>query len=313
MPKTASHSQRSLSMKMPNFFVIGATKSGTTSVYEWLKQHPQIYMSPRKEPNFFASEGGEFVVKPGVRKSKYPVIKDIEDYRALFQDVSNESAIGEATVGYLFNPRTPERLRLYVPDARLIAILRDPVDRAISHYRMMVRGGDEPIADFVQALDEEEHRIRSNWDAFSWSYKGVGLYYVQLKRYFDLFERSQIRVYLYEDLKSDPISLIQDIFRFLQVDYRFTPDLGSKHNQGYVPRNEVARILLTKPNPFRYAYRSLMIPFIPKEKLEPIIRWLMKRRVELSLEARKKLIEVFRDDILMLQELIQRDLSDWLK
>jgi hypothetical protein len=311
MPKTIFYT--SLSMTMPNFFIIGAMKSGTTSVYEWLKQHPQIYMSPRKEPNFFASEGEEFVLRPGGQKDKYPVIKDIEDYRALFQDVSNESAIGEATVGYLFNPRTPQHLRQYVPDARFIAILRDPVDRSFSHYRMMIRLGDEPVSDFVEAFHMEEHRIRNNWDPFSWSYKSLGFYYVQLKRYFDLFDRSQIRVYLYEDLKSDPVSFIQDMFRFLQVDDKFTPDLGLNHNVGYVPKNEVARILLTKPNPIRFAYGSLIKPFIPKEKLEPVVRLLMMRRVELSLETRKKLIEVFRDDIFKLQELIQRDLSHWLE
>ncbi len=205
LPLIKNSYKSSINMKMPNFFIIGAMKSGTTTVYEWLKQHPQIYMSPRKEPNFFSSEGEEYITRPGGRKdSEYPMIKDIEDYCALFKDVSNESAIGEATVGYLFNPRTPERLKQCVPDARLIAILRDPVDRAFSHYRMMIRLGDEPESDFVEAFHMEENRIRNQWDPFTWSYKSVGFYYVQLKRYFDLFERSQVQVYLYEDLESKP-------------------------------------------------------------------------------------------------------------
>jgi len=316
MPKTASHSQRSLSMKMPNFFIIGAMKSGTTSVYEWLKQHPQIYMSHRKEPNFFSSDGVEYINRPGGRKSEYPIIKDIEDYCALFKDVSNESAIGEATVGYLFNPRTPERLRLYVPDARLIAILRDPVDRAFSHYRMRIRQGDEQVSDFEEAFHMEENRIRNKWDPFTWSYKSLGFYYVQLKRYFDLFERSQIRVYLYEDLESKPGKLMKEIFRFLQVDDCFNPDLSLKYRVSkdkYTPKNEVTRILLKERNPIRFAYGSLIKPFIPKEKIEPVLRWLMMRKVELSLETRKKLIELFRNDILKLQELIERDLSHWLE
>jgi len=316
LPLIKKSYKSSINMKMPNFFIIGAMKSGTATVYEWLKQHPQIYMSPWKEPNFFSSEGEEYITRPGGRKdSEYPMIKDIEDYCALFKDVLNETAIGEATVGYLFNPRTPERLKQCVPDARLIAILRDPVDRAFSQYRMRIRQGDEPVSDFVEAFHMEENRIRNNWDPFTWSYKSVGFYYVQLKRYFDLFDRSQIRVYLYEDLESKPDKLMKDIFRFLQVDDCFNPDLSRKDRVKkvqYIPKNEVMHTLLTKPNPIRFAYGSLIKPFIPKETLEPVVRWLMMKRVKLSLETRKKLIGEFQDDILKLQELIERDLSGWL-
>jgi len=181
---------------------------------------------------------------------------------------------------------------------------------------MMIRWGDEPESDFVEAFHMEENRIRNQWDPFTWSYKSAGFYYVQLKRYFDLFDRSRIRVYLYEDLESKPDKLMKDIFRFLQVNDDFNPDLSRIdriRKRKNIPKNVVTHTLLTKPNPIRFAYGSLIKPFIPKETLEPVVRWLMMRRVELPLETRKKLIGVFRDDTLKLQELIQRDLSHWLE
>ena len=122
-------------MTMPNFLIIGAMRAGTTSLYHYLKQHPQVYMSPVKEPRFFALEGEKpDPGRPTDERLMNHSITDIEAYRALFQAVSKETAIGEASPLYLYSPKAPERIRHYIPDAKLIAVLRDPVERAYSHF-----------------------------------------------------------------------------------------------------------------------------------------------------------------------------------
>ncbi len=123
-------------MTMPNFLIVGAMKCGTTALYYYLEQHPQIFMSPVKEPNFFCFEGRE-----GLDSGNS--ITDIAAYRGLFRGVSSERAIGEASHCYLYEPRAVERIKHYTPDARLIAILRSPIERAYSHFLHAVRNGTE--------------------------------------------------------------------------------------------------------------------------------------------------------------------------
>src|SRR3712207_6354190 len=138
-------------MTMPNFLIIGAMKSGTTALYYYLEQHPEIYMSPVKEPNFFSSQEQE---------NAADAVTDIGTYQHLFRGVSGEKAIGEASHSYLYEPGAAAEIRRYLPEAKLIAILRNPIDRAYSHFLHMVRSGTEPLDDFAQALQEEVVGIR---------------------------------------------------------------------------------------------------------------------------------------------------------
>ncbi|MES1024048.1 sulfotransferase [Gloeocapsa sp. BRSZ] len=296
-------------MTMPNFIVVGAAKAGTTALYYYLKQHPQIYMSPEKEPKFFALEGDELDFRgPGDRENICKsAITDIETYRHLFKGVTNEIAVGEASPLYLYSPKAAERIKKYIPDAKLIAILRNPIERAYSGYIMHVREGRETAKDFTEALQEEESRIRSNW---GWGhYVNVGFYHAQLKRYLNLFDKEQIRVYLYEDLKTNPINLIQDIFRFLGVDDTFLPDTSLKYNVAGVPKNDAIKALIKNFNSIKPAM-NILLP----DKLRHYLRSkVYEKPPALSQETRQKLIEVYREDILNLQDFLQRDLSKWLE
>jgi len=296
-------------MTMPNFLVVGAAKAGTTALYYYLKQHPQIYMSPEKEPKFFALEGDKLDFRgPGDRENICKsAITDIETYRQLFQGVTNEIAIGEASPLYLYSPKAAERIKKYIPDAKLIAILRNPIERAYSGYIMHVREGRETAKDFTEALQEEETRIRNNW---GWGhYVNVGFYHTQLKRYLELFDQEQIRVYLYEDLKTDPIKLVQDIFRFLGVDDKFMPDTSLKYNVAGVPKNDAIKTLIKNFNSIKPAM-NLLLP----DKLRHYVRSkIYEKPPTLSKEIHQNLIEVYRKDILSLQDFLQRDLSKWLE
>jgi hypothetical protein len=315
------HSQGA-TMTMPNFFIIGAMKSGTTSLYRYLEQHPQVYMSPNKEPNFFAVKGEEELYSDSLKGpgnlARLPGIRDIETYCELFKGVSNETAIGEASHVYLYIPKAVERIKHYLPDAKLIAILRHPVERAYSHFMYRLQHGQEALdADFLQLLQEEEERVSNDWSPV-WHYKRRGLYYVQLKRYFDTFNRNQIKVYIYEDFFGDNvIDNVQDMFRFLGVDDTFVPDIRI-HNVSRIPRNTAFFKFITQSN----SIKSILKPFLPKKwrgRIQTHLKQMYLKKEQHTIKPkldpaiRRQLTEeYYKDDILKLQELIQRDISKWL-
>ena len=302
-------------MTMPNFLIIGAGKSGTTSLYHYLKQHPQVYMSPVKEPKFFAVEGKKLDFRgPNDEISmNRGSITDIDAYRALFKGVTSEKAIGEASTLYLHSPEAPGRIRHYIPEAKLVAILRDPVERAYSSFVQRVQKGDEPLSDFAEALREEENGMRNNW-APRWQSKRIGCYYTHLKRYYDIFDREQIKVYLYEDLKGDPVGVAQSVFRFLEVNDTFVPNVSLIHNVSGIPKSRALQAFISKPSPLK----STLKPLLPEGLRQHVSVFLENRNIAgppppLSQDVRRDLIDFYREDILKLEKLIGRDLSRWLE
>jgi hypothetical protein len=302
-------------MTMPNFFVIGAQKAGTTSLYYYLRQHPQVYMSPIKEPFFFdhkINARGEVVREqfggPGPPHVKFA---NLGEYRTLFRGVSGEKAIGEASVLYIYAPGTAERIKRYVPEAKVIALLRNPADRAYSAFLHAVRIGREPLTDFSQALREEEDRIRDKWH-YAFHYRNRGLYHAQLERYYEVFGREKVGVWLYEDLSVDPIGVVQSALRFLGVDDTFTPDVSTKHNPARVPKSRAARLTIR--------FMNTTLPFVGKvfppasEKVHQLVTSrLLVEAATIDPETRGELVDGYREDVLKLQELIGRDLSAWLR
>lgn len=299
-------------MTLPNFLILGAAKAGTTSLYKYLEQHPDVYMSSFKEPGFFAFEGEKLDFKgPGTqhRINKWTVT-NIDAYRAMFAGVKNEKAIGEATPLYLYYPQACDRIFHYIPDAKLIAMLRHPVDRAFSNYVWAVQPGAEPINNFRNALAAEPERINNNWGP-RWHYKAQGFYYRQLKPYFEKFDRQQLKICLYEDFVANPVKVIKDIFQFLEIDSSFEPDLSKKHNTSQIPRSKVWQGFIEKPNPIKLLLKPLL-PINFRQNLKQTVRKKNLYKPKLEPSIRQELIAEYREDILKLQELINRDLSHWL-
>lgn len=309
-------------MTLPNFFIIGAQKAGTTSLYHYLAQHPEVYMSPVKEPYFFDHEigsDGELVFPESrdrnrQRTHKYP---SIEEYRGLFSGVEAETAIGEASTPYIYVPGTAERIKRYAPQAKVIAVLRNPAERAYSAFLHAIRIGMEPLTDFAQALREEEKRVIEDSHP-TLHYRNRGFYFRQLERYYGVFGQKQVGVWLYEDLKDDPEGTLQDIFRFLGVDDAFVPDTSSKHNRAGVPRGGVARATVKAMDIAASAFlekftsASRLYPFLSKMR-QFIQGRIVVKPPPLDQRIRAELLEGYRDDVLNLQGLIGRDLSAWLK
>lgn len=300
-------------MIMPNFFIIGAQKAGTTSLCRYLQEHPQVYMSSIFEPGFFAFEGEEInFCGPGDERISNRVITDLDRYRKLFENVTHETAIGEGTTLYLQSSKAANRIAHYVPDAKIIVILRNPVDRAYSAFMHLKRDNLEKfqIEDFSKALLEEEERIKNNW-GYLWRYKSMSLYSKALQRYYENFPSNQIKVYLYEDFNNNPHEFLKDIYRFLNVDEHCLPEFLSRYNVSGIPKSRTLYNFMTKENKLR----NVLKPIIPNKLKKRVVNYIQAKnlvRSKLSPEIKSEMIELFKDDIILLQNIIGRDLSSWL-
>jgi Sulfotransferase domain len=296
----------------PNFFVIGAAKSGTSAIWNLLRQHPEIHMAKRKEPNFFSStEIQPFCRGPGDFEHR-PL--SLDAYHALFDSWDGEPAIGEASTSTLYFPGAVDRLYRYAPQGRIIVLLRQPADRAFSAYMYLRRDGREPERDFAKALRLEDRRYAMRW-AFIWHYRRMGRYADQLEPFYRRFGKERIRVYLYDDLATDPLAVLQDMYRLLDVDPAFRPDTTRRMNASGVPRypffNRSIATLFDSPNPVRFLARRL-VPEDIRLRFTQHMRSRNLVRLSIPQEVRDRLTEHNRESILRLQDLIDRDLSAWL-
>jgi len=286
----------------PNFFVIGPARCATESLYSYLKQHPQIYMSPIKETNWFVFYGQPICYRgPGdQRELESCYVPSLEAYEAQFAGIRDEIAVGEASPWYIYAPQVPERVKRDLPQAKFIAMLRNPVDRAYSAYGMLRLSQREPVGDFLRAFQLEQDRIDASWEPL-WHYKSMGMYYEQIKRYYDCFGEKQLRVYLYDDFDARPFAVLRDVFRFLGVDDDFLPDISVRLNQSYVPKRGQLGSLLRD-----------LVPSAARRRVRALVPIGAPAKASLDRPTRTYLSEVFREDVLRLQALLKRDLSAWL-
>ena len=294
---------------LPNFLLIGAAKAGTTALFATLDQHPDVYFAGNKEPRYFAwMEQSLDVRGPGDWAALSPyVVTRWADYARLFANAGTATAIGEASTAYLYHPYAAARIAHALPDARLIAILRHPADRAYAAYLHLLRDGRETL-DFAAALRAEPERIAQGWEPL-WHYRQMGAYAAQLRRYLAHFERARLHVCLYDDFQADPTATARRIFAFLGVEDSFTPALPHRTNVGGVPRGEPLYRLLAAA---RWKRARQRIPPGLRHRYRRLLNAWPLRRPPLPPQLRANLTATFRDDILHLQDLLQRDLSAWL-
>jgi Sulfotransferase domain len=297
-------------MTLPNFLIIGASKSGTTTLHNIFLQHPEIFICPTKEVGFFwAYEEDIKMEGPGVDRLRHVLITDLGQYERLFAKATSAKAIGEASVRYISHPNVPERIHRIIPRVRLIANLRQPADRAFSAFTMNRRDGLEPCSDFREALKQERSGLRDRW--ISCRYLNRGFYYDSLKRYLEYFDRGQMHISLMDDLISDPQGLLKNLFKFLEVDESFSPDLSKRYNPSGIIRNPIRRIIWTHSNRIRAAIRPIISARMRRLSTQWFIRDVEKPAFDPDMRA--ALTEYYRQDIEHLQELLDRDLHCWLK
>jgi hypothetical protein len=314
--------------KQPNFFVVGAGKAGTTSLYHYLQQHPHIYMSPVKEPCFFASElragnlSKDFARHVERQTRDLPrylgdglpvkplgwLVSDWDDYLRLFQKVRDEKAIGEATASYLWSETAAANIHARIPHARIIMILRDPGERAFSQYMHQLAEGltrytfSEQIQRGVGAGGRELSILHP--------FLEVGLYYRQVQRYLELFPREHIRICWYEDDWRQPARMLADLFAFLKVDTTFVPDTSRRSLAQRAPRIAALNYVLKKSNIWP-SVKGLVPPSLRARLRAMAFRG--GRPAIMDPKDRQFLIEYYREDVLKLSSLLERDLSRWLR
>jgi hypothetical protein len=292
--------------KKPNFFIIGAARCGTTSLYHYLSKSPDIYMSPVKEPHFFARvsvDDPKLKKKPRKGKRYHSLyFADEKEYLSLFDEAAGCKAIGEASPSYLYDEETPLLIKNNIPDARFIAVLRDPIERAYSHYWLDVRNGNQPLG-FYDALVEDYAKKEKGWGV-SHLYTELGFYYAQLKRYYDLFDASQILVIPFDLLKKDPFEALKKVSEHLGVDDGFIAaiDVKEAYNVFRVPRGGLFGIMFGPGSFF-----SRIKTWIP-DKIKSTFRdYFFVKKTEKPLldpRAREFLESLYRSDLLQLRDFL---------
>lgn len=284
---------------LPQFLVIGAYKSGSTAIQEVLQAHPQVFL-PAKGPSFFAFDDA-----PAIDRPLPPgTVRDWAAYEALFAQASSDRVRGEVSPEYLANPWSCGRIRARVPEVKLVAILRNPVERAFSDYLMYVRDGEEK-EDFAGALAAQVERRRAG--SPTGYYLETGFYGRQLRPYFETFPREQIQIHLFDDFAADPDAVLAPLFAFLGVD----PALGETPeravNVSGVPRNALVGVAVRGGR--RVA--PLLPETVRRRAKTALVRGL--DRPALDADVRRRLVEVYREDVAELERLLGRPLGPWLE
>jgi Sulfotransferase family len=300
-------------VSLPDFFVFGAPKAGTTALHAALSRHPQLFMSPVKEPKFFLCDGPPPHYRgPGDAHSRREWIWRPEEYERLFESAPPGARRGESTPFYLSDLASHERIHRAVPEARLIVILRDPVDRAYSNWAHLWADGLEPNRDFVTACAEEAARTEAGWGPF-WHYLATGLYGRQLQSLYRWFPRHQVHVIRYMALVDDPRATLDAVCRFLEVEDGVIGEIPARNVGGYVAPSRYTQVLQAA---FRYG-ADLGSHFPPQawRKASLPLQWLIQRtpqhRPELQASDRARLVSYFDNDIAVVEEETGWDLETW--
>lgn len=305
----------------PNFFVAGAPKAGTTALYRFLGQHPDIYLSPIKEPTFFAAGdllGGaerarverrrsleaealaRYLDGPMTEPIHWRMVLEREQYLKLFRDAGNQRAIGEGSVSYFWQPGAPGAIATQLPRARLIFILRDPAERMFSQY--LAATYYRPTVSF---RDRFQGAMRPGNPWSTWL--ETGRYATNLRRFFDRFPAGQIRVFLYDEFRTDPGSVLRQVFEFLEID-NHPVETSGRHNEPLVPR--FPRLHQIRHRLFGETRPTGPLPLVVRRWIGRVY-YRRRRDIRLDPADRQMVVEYFRDEIEQTERIIGRDLAAW--
>lgn len=295
----------------PDFFVVGAPKSGTTSLYEYLKQHPQVCMPRIKELNFFCTD----------LHFRFPLL-DEKQFLAYFRICKDAKAVGEVSVWNLFSVAAAENIFRFNPEARIIILLRNPVDMMYALHSNHVFNDNEIITDFETALQASEERKKGLRISESIKCPVEGLYYfdvaaysIQVKRYFDLFGKTRVKVILFDDFIADTHRVYADLLKFIGVDPVFPP--GFKiYNASKTTRSSWLKKLTVHAPGWLKSFGRRLFPHqsIQRDKL---MFWLWKLNTEekarpaLDPALRNRLAEQMKTEVDTLEKLLDTDLTRW--
>ena len=301
--------------RLPDFLIIGAPKAGTTALHTALARHPQLFLSELKEPKYYmCGDSPPPAYKgPGDAHSSQEWVWQRPRYQALFATAPPDSPCGESTPFYLYNRDARRRIAADVPDARLIAVLRDPVDRLYSNWMHLRADGLEPCADVVEACEREQRRIDAGWAPF-WHYRSLGMYGRQTADLFQHFPREQVLLLRYRDLVEQPDRTLDQACRFLGVAEGVVSSVPSNNTRPFVTPGPRARAIGPV---IRAGARAgaFLPPEVWRRASRPLINQLHSRgdaaRPKLTAAERRTLLEPFLEDIALLEEVTGQSFDTW--
>ncbi|MFS8615754.1 MAG: sulfotransferase [Solitalea sp.] len=293
-------------MEIGRVFLVGAAKAGTTSLYQVLSRHPEICSPLVKEPNFYSYE------RPGKGPGDNGTVwtTGMKQYQSLYRVGANHRQLIDGSVSYLYSPLAPGRIRSHFPDAKVIIILRNPVDRAWSHYKHLIRDGRERLS-FEEALALEAVRVSKGWE-FSWHLRSMGMYSAQVDRYFQYFGKSQVRVFLFEELQCNFGEVVRAATDFIGLrPFEMDPEPERDNQSGRSRSRRLARMVNWAAG-YKVFINKLVGPSVTHSVMQKF-RALNVREGNWSFrpETRQELKDWFRADIGKTGQLIGRDLSAW--
>jgi len=295
--------------RKPDFFIVGAPKCGTTSLYYYLQQHPQIFMPDYKEPHFFGKD---------LNKRSDEFIDNEDEYLTLFKGAKSDQKIGEASTFYLYSKSAPKEIKEYIPDAKIIIMLRNPIDFLYSLHSQFLFSGNEDVPDFEEALNLEEARIQGNSlpkkiDMLDKIYyrKHVLRIPGQIQSYFETFGVENVAVIILDDLQNNPEKCYKKILKMLNIDADFSPNY-SIQNPNKVVRSFWIRDFIKRNHNYLGKLRGKFYT-----KPIGIIRYFIKsntmalKRKPMSEDMKNKLMDELRPNIDQLEDIINMDLNHW--
>jgi hypothetical protein len=295
----------------PNFFIVGAPKCGTTSLYQWLKAHPDIFMPENKEPKYFCTDLRKQENKNN--SAHFFSIKSKKEYLELFSSSKDESAIGEASTYYLYSKTAPKLIKDFRPEAKIIIMLRDPVEQIISSYNYSVQKGHESAKSLKEALDLEEKRKNNPPQSLmprSYLYTEKAKFSKYIKRYEKHFDKNQIKIILLDKIKNNPEGVYQEVLDFLNVsEANFKPDF-THENIGSKPRFHWVNQALKHPkSPVRKL--AELVPKSLAKKVRNCINKVLLKEGRLNQEGKikKKLRREFKSEVQKIKKYSDKDLA----
>lgn len=301
-------------MTLPDFFIIGVPKAGTTALHAALANHPELLLSSVKEPKYFLCDDRRPSRQfgPGDAHSRKEWIWRRDRYEQLFEGPP-ELMRGESTPFYLYDSAAHRRIARLVPQARLIVVVRDPVDRAHSNWLHLWSDGLEPVGDFLRACELEDGRIRAGWGPF-WHYRRLGLYGQQLERLLESFPERQIHVLRYRQFVDTPADALDEVCAFLGVTPGLLREVPAENTRGYVDWSRHSRLLRSTLRAGATA-GAWFPPQVWRKASAPLL-WAAQRgsgaRPQVTPEDRRRLVDFFADDVAKFGALLGRDFSDWV-
>jgi hypothetical protein len=299
----------------PDFLIIGAPKAGTTALYSALAQHPEVFMTRPKEPKYWLCDGAPPPAwrGPGDAHSQREWVWRAEDYSRLFSSAPEGSMRGESTPFYLWSRGAHRRIAEALPDVRLIAVVRDPIDRAYSNWMHLWSDGLEPLGDFEEAFNRQDDRVRAGWAPF-WRYRELGMYGEQLAHLRSYVDPARLLVLRYRDIVDDPRGAVDRACRFLGIAPGAVATIPRDNSRSFVEPGWRPAVL----GPVLRAGARLgqfAPPAVWRRASEPLVARLSgpaeAHRPRLSAEQRERLLPVFADDIDLLSSLTGEDFADW--